>query len=66
MLEIAYLEDNYNDLIQKYGGKIVLIRGNKVVFSDKSTKIVVEFATNHFKDKKYLITRIDEGDAALY
>lgn len=61
-----YLENNYNELINDYGGKIILIRDKQVKFADKSTKVVLNYAKKYYPDKKWLITRIDSGDAALY
>lgn len=57
---------DYNKLIQDYGGKCILIRGGKIIFADISTKVVIEYATTNFPDKKWKISRIDSGDAALY
>lgn len=61
-----FLEKNYDSLVKEYGGKIVLIRENSVIFSDSLTKTVLKYAKSNFSDKNWLITRIDSGEAALY
>ena len=66
MSKFKFLEDNYNELVKDYGGKVVLIRDKKVVFADKSSKLVLQFAKDNFTDKNWIITRIDSGEAALY
>lgn len=61
-----FLESNYDSLVRDYGGKIILIRNNTVVFADSLTRTVLAFAKSKFPDKDWIITKIDSGEAALY
>ena len=62
-----WLIDTYDDLVAKYAGRWVLIRNNKVVFADKSFKVVYEKSEEICsKLNECLIELVDSGDAALY
>ncbi|HKZ40006.1 MAG TPA: hypothetical protein VJ044_03540 [Candidatus Hodarchaeales archaeon] len=63
---MALSDASYNKLVEQYGGKCVLLRDGEVVFADSSTKIVLEYAKKHFKDRKWKLMKVDSGEAALY
>lgn len=65
-METSWLYDNYENLVEEYGGSCVLIRDNKVIFADINSKIVLEYALKHYPDRKWEIARIDSGEAAFY
>jgi len=55
-----------NTLVKQYSGLFILIRNGKIIFSDKSSKIVLQYAKNNFKDTDWIIRKIDNGDLNFY
>jgi len=66
MNDQEFLDKNYDTLVKEYGGKIVLIRDNSVVFADILTRTVLKYAKEKYPDNKWLITLIDSGEAAFF
>lgn len=62
-----WLQDNYDELVSKYAGHWVLIKGNDVLFADKSFELVYEKSKELCESKRdCIIEMIDSGDAVLY
>ncbi len=65
--ENQWISQHYNELIEEYAGRWVLIKNNKIVFADRQFEIVYnkskELCTS---SKDCVIRRIDSGDAVLY
>jgi len=66
MPESTLLNENYSSLVQEYGGCYVLIKQEEIIFADKSAKIVLDYALEHFPDRNWKIVYIDSGEAAFY
>jgi hypothetical protein len=66
MMKMPIGDASYDKLVVDYGGKTVLLRDEKAVLADSSTKVVLSYAKKHFRDKNWRITKIDLGEAALY
>jgi hypothetical protein len=62
-----WIEKNYNDLVKKYAGHWVLIKDQRVIFADRSFKLVYERAEKlNLKPDECKIEFIDSGDAVFY
>lgn len=55
-----------NTLVKEYGGLFILIRNGKIIFSNKSSKIVLQYAKKNFNDTNWIIRKIDNGDLNFY
>jgi len=66
MPETTLFDENYGRLVQEYGGCYILIRQEKILFADKSAKIVLDYALKRFPDRKWKIVYVDSGEAVFY
>ena len=66
MSNTTWLYAHYEQLAEEYAEYCVLVREEKVVFTDKSTRVVLNYAMKHFPDLNWEIAMIDSGEAALY
>ncbi len=65
MPDTTLFDENYGKLVQEYGGCYVLIKQEKIVFADKTAKIVLAYALKRFPDRKWKIVYIDSGEGAF-
>ena len=61
MSSSQWVQDHYEELVRDYSGYCVLVRDNKVVFSDKSYETVLDYAEKNFIDGQWAIKRIENG-----
>ena len=66
MSSSQWVHEHYNELVRDYGGYCILVRDNKVVFSDKNFDTVLDYAEKTFSDNRWEIRRIDSGEASVY
>lgn len=65
--EDQWTSQHYNELIEEYAGRWVLIKNNEVIFADRQFEVVYNRSKELcLKTKECVIRRIDAGDAVLY
>lgn len=65
--EDQWTSQHYNELIEEYAGRWVLIKNNEVIFADRQFEVVYNRSKELcLKTKECVIRRIDSGDAVIY
>ena len=65
--EDQWTSQHYNELIEEYAGRWVLIKNNEVIFADRQFEVVYNKSkTLCLTPKECIIRRIDSGDAVFY
>ena len=62
-----WIAANYDELVKDFAGHWVLIKDERVIFSDKSFRVVYNQAEKlQLKTEECIIEFIDSGDAVFY
>ncbi len=65
--EEEWTSRHYNELIEKYAGKWVLIKDKTVIFADRQFELVYKKSKEVCSSpEECVIRRIDSGDAVFY
>jgi hypothetical protein len=64
--ETQWVHKNLPELVQKYGGKWVIVLNQKVVFADIAFDVVLHYGLKKLKGQNYVLEWIDSGDAIIY